>query len=254
MATWAIGDIQGCFEPFQRLLRAIEFEPARDQLWLAGDLVNRGPASLDTLRWAHRNRDTIRVVLGNHDLHLLAVAAGLRKHKKGDTLQPILDAEDADVLIDWLRAQPLMWRERGFTMVHAGIPPAWSLDEAEAHARQVEAELRGDHWQTFLQRVFAREDDPTVRAASAFTTLRMVDAHGRADRAFKDAPSNAPESLRPWFQGRTDPDTIVFGHWAALGLRRGPGFVALDSGCVWGGQLSAFRLESGQVVQVEAQP
>ena len=263
MATYAIGDIQGCFEPLQQLLQTIRFNPQRDTLWLAGDLVNRGPGSLEVLRWAYSQRDALRVVLGNHDLHLLAVDAGHGKHHDEDTLQPILAAPDKPVLLDWLRRQKLVHRENGWLMVHAGLLPQWTADDAQRLAREVEARLQADDYRDFLRHMYgnkpghwdeALQGDERLRLiVNAMTRMRLVSADGAIDLKFKGELENAPPELCAWFDapGRRSADTpIVCGHWSALGLKLDANLCALDSGCLWGGDLTALRLEDRQVLQV----
>ena len=250
MATYVIGDLQGCMSTCEALLRRIEHDPARDQLWLAGDLVNRGPRSLDALRWARRAAS--RVVLGNHDLHLLAVAAGLRRARKKDTLGPILSAPDRPELLEWLRRQPLLVREGGAVMIHAGLLPEWTLDEAQAQAEAISGELSGPRWRGLLERYFDKQErarDPALAALEVLTTLRTLDASGRPLASFKGPPAERPAGSEPWFSapGRrwAGQERVFFGHWAALDFHETPDAVGLDSGCVWGKSLSAYRLEDG---------
>lgn len=263
MATYAIGDIQGCYEPLQQLLHTIQFDPQRDTLWLAGDLVNRGPGSLEVLRWAFAHRDVLRVVLGNHDLHLLAVDAGHGKHHDEDTLQTILDAPDKTTLLDWLRRQKLVHRENGWLMVHAGLLPQWSADDAERLAREVEKRLQADDYREFLRHMYGNKpgrwdeslqgDDRLRLIVNAMTRMRLVTADGAIDLKFKGELDNAPPELHAWFDApdRRSADTpIVCGHWSALGLRLDENLCALDSGCLWGGDLTALRLEDRQVFQI----
>lgn len=266
MATYVIGDIQGCFATLERLLEKIEFQPDTDRLWLAGDLVNRGPRSLKVLRWARKQGDAVTTVLGNHDLHLLAAASGLRGRKPQDTLEDVLDARDRVELIDWLRRQPLVHRERGFTLVHAGLHPTWSAERGRELAAEVEAALRGDDWVEVLGKIYRRKRRPwsedlvgTKRLRSILSilvTVRCVHVDG-ALCDFSGAPARAPAGCVPWFERRpTRPraagpdDEIIFGHWALLGHRIGKGWISLDTGCVWGGKLTAFRLEDRAVFQV----
>ena len=254
MATWVVGDVQGCSQPLLRLLERIGFG-ADDQLWLAGDLVNRGPDSLGVLRWARDQApDQVHAVLGNHELHLLAVAAGARKAKRGDTLAPILTAPDREALLDWVRDRPLAHHDRGWLLVHAGLLPAWDLPTTLERARHVERALRGPDGAALLTKAGPRK----LRAAlHALTRLRFVDADGEPDYGPKGPPGSAP-GCAPWFDapGRrwAGQARIVHGHWAALGLRVSPEVVSLDTGCVWGRALTAFCLEDERVVQVPARP
>ncbi len=266
MGTYAIGDVQGCWRTLRRLLDRLDLDPARDRLWLVGDLVNRGAGSLEVLRWARGLGDGARVVLGNHDLHLLGCAAGLRRQKAGDTLDAVLRAPDRGDLLAWLRARPLLVREevagRAHVLVHAGLLPAWSLDEAAARAAEAEALLRAPGSEGLalaFGRGARRGRGPgggpgaarAAEALAALTRLRFVDASGRMDddgADFKGPPADAPPGLVPWFDAPSPRDaaaTVVFGHWAALDLLVRPGLAALDTGCVWGRRLTALRLEDG---------
>ncbi len=255
MATYVIGDVQGCFEPLMRLMDRIAFDPQRDRLWFVGDLVNRGTGSLAVLRWARENAAS--TVLGNHELYLLARAAGL-KSKKGDTLGSILTAPDADELIDWVRHLPLVYREGPHVMVHAGFLPHWSLEDAFAWAGRLESQLRQPDWSAAALSFLAPSTPDTLAAHQALaglTRLRMLDADDRPALEFKGPPAEAPKGLRPWYhvaQAVVPDRTVYFGHWAALGFVEGPGYVALDSGCVWGGGLTAIRQEDGAVFTVPA--
>lgn len=257
MATYAIGDVQGCFRTLERLLIRCGFEPARDRVWLAGDLVNRGPRSLEVLRWAVAHEASVTAVLGNHDLYLLARHAGVIGARRGDTLGPVLEAPDRARLLEWLRARPILHREGGFAMVHAGLLPQWTVEEAEARARAIETGLRGEDFETLLGDVRRQnlDLDERQRALQAdlavFTRLRMLRRSNEPDFAYNDTPEKAPSALRPWFSAPHNRGdlTMIVGHWAALGLRLQAGLVALDSGCVWGNALSAYRLEDGEVFQ-----
>jgi bis(5'-nucleosyl)-tetraphosphatase (symmetrical) len=258
VAVWAIGDLQGCLDSFQRLLERIHFDERRDTLWLTGDLVNRGPDSLGTLRFVRALGDCVVTVLGNHDLHLLAVAAndgqGLRP---GDTLEDILRAPDRDALLGWLAERPLLHHDPRLrtTLIHAGLPAQWTIEEATAHAREVSAAIASDG-RGFYAQMYGNEPDRwspgltrTERlrfTVNCLTRLRMVDASGRALFKFKLHPRLAPEKSLPWFAvpGRRSRRTrIVFGHWSTLGLYEGHGVVGLDTGCVWGRELTAYRLD-----------
>jgi bis(5'-nucleosyl)-tetraphosphatase (symmetrical) len=257
MATWAIGDVQGCAKSLRKLLDAIRFDPAADRAWFVGDLVNRGPASLAALRIVMDLRAAAVVVLGNHDLHLLARAEGVAEAKRRDTLDDVLHAPDRDEILAWLRTRPLLHRAKGYVLVHAGIPPRWTLRGAETRARAAERALRGPARGTFLRGYRGgRAGGAVGRAASdalALTTIRVVDPRGRPSNGFSGPPGEAPPGTRPWYRARgADPRgaTIVFGHWAALGWLSEPGFLALDTGCVWGGKLTAVRLEDRRRVAV----
>ena len=263
MATFVVGDIQGCSRALQRVLALASFDRARDRVWLTGDLVNRGPDSPGVLRWARGLGDRAVVVLGNHDLHLLAVAhgkgAGARCRK---TLLRILAEPDGQELLDWLARQKLMHHEDGVAMVHAGLLPEWSIAQAAELACEVERELREAPARLFEEMYGdepARWSDALGRAdrrrivINAMTRLRMLDGAGRMALSYSDAPAGAPEGFVSWFDvpGRASAGTpIVCGHWAALGLVMRPDLIALDTGCGWGRQLTAVRLEDRAVFQV----
>lgn len=263
MALYAVGDVQGCLGPLKCLLDRAAFDPARDRLWLVGDLVNRGPQSLDTLRFLFAMRDSVVSVLGNHDLHLLAVAHNIERLKKGDTLREILDAPDRDDLLDWLRRLPLVHHdaERQITLVHAGIPPQWSLKKALKRAAEVEEALRDDaRLPLFLDGMYGNEPDrwdSELRGVARlrtitnyFTRMRFCTADGRLDLKSKEGLGSAPKGFAPWFshpERRMRGQRIIFGHWAALeGRCDEPGVQALDSGCVWGGALTLLDVDRGE--------
>lgn len=250
MSTWVIGDVQGCMAPLNRLLKAIEFDSSVDQVWFAGDLVNRGPDSLGVLRMVYALGSAGNTVLGNHDLYLLARAAGLPA-EQNDTLDRVLAAPDADLLIDWLRYRPALHRfDQERALVHAGLNPQWSVLDALYHARLLERALRGANWHHEILGLYDGSASENLRAAARWLTrVRMVDTQGGFNTYFKGSPKDAPDGLVPWFEARmSDRPQILFGHWAALGHRIGAGYVALDSGCVWGGRLTAWCLETGQVI------
>ena len=255
MAIYAIGDIQGCFQSFQQLLRQIEFNPGKDTLWLTGDLVNRGPQSLEVLRWVFQHQDHVEIVLGNHDLHLLAVAEGFGKLHRSDTLLDILNAADGKVLLDWLRCQPMMIAGHGYAMVHAGLLPEWSIDRALDLAEEVEAGLSGPKHREFLSRLYGnrptrwseelRGADRLRVIVNAMTRMRFLNRDGEIDLNYKGELDNAPAGLTPWFEapGRWQGEMpIICGHWSALGVHISEDVVAIDSGCLWGGSLTAMRL------------
>lgn len=263
MATYAIGDLQGCLGPLERLLLAVDFDASRDRLWFVGDLVNRGPDSLGCLRFVRGLGESAVAVLGNHDLHLLCVAAGVQRTRKRDTLQPVLDAPDRDELLAWLRSRPLMHVQGGYAMVHAGLLPEWDMDMACALAAEVEAALRGPEWLAFLQALYGNEParwhsalvghDRLRTIVNAMTRLRVCRADGSMDLDFRGEPDESRGESIPWFDmpgRRSTAHTIVCGHWSALGLRVTSSVVSLDSGCVWGRALTALRLEDRQVFQV----
>jgi bis(5'-nucleosyl)-tetraphosphatase (symmetrical) len=263
MALYAIGDLQGCYAPLRALLDAIAFDPARDRLWFAGDIVNRGPQSLECLRFVRSLGASAVVVLGNHDLHLLCVAAGVEKKRSRDTLEPVLAAPDRDELLAWLRARPLMHAEDGYALVHAALLPEWTVAKARRLAAEVEYALQGPHHHELLARMYGDQPDrwddsltgfERLRATiNAMTRLRMLDRSGAMALRFKGEPGEAAADLVPWFRapGRANADhTIVCGHWSALGLHMQDGIVSLDSGCVWGRALTAVRLEDRAVFSV----
>ncbi|RFA31269.1 bis(5'-nucleosyl)-tetraphosphatase (symmetrical) [Alkalilimnicola ehrlichii] len=259
MAVYAIGDIQGCLEPLERLLERLRFDPAQDHLWLTGDLVNRGPSSLEVLRLARSLGDRAITVLGNHDIHLLAVAAGQSKLKRNDSLQQILDAPDANELMDWLRTRPLLHHDPDLkaAMVHAGLFPHWSLEEGRRYAAEAEEALRGERFPEFMAHLYGDEPaqwDPALHGwdrlrfiINTFTRMRYCAPNGRLLMDFKGAPADRPKGYLPWYKvpGRkhTAGDRIVFGHWSTLGFRQEDGVISLDTGCLWGGQLTAARLD-----------
>jgi bis(5'-nucleosyl)-tetraphosphatase (symmetrical) len=258
----AIGDLQGCDAPLASLLAACDPD-GRAPLWFAGDLVNRGPASLEALRRVRALGERATVVLGNHDLHLLAAAHRVRKAGRGDTLDAILAAPDRDALLDWLRTRPLAHLAEGRLLVHAGVFPQWTAAQAVAFAGEVSAVLRGPHWVDFLRTMYgnapdrwddALAGDDRLRAiVNALTRMRFVDASGRMDFSVKEGADAAPPGLMPWFDApgrRTRDVVVVCGHWSTLGLVLRDDLIALDTGCVWGGALTAVRLADRQTWQV----
>ena len=260
---YLIGDLQGCCDAFERLLATLDFSPSRDRLYLLGDLVNRGPCSLKVLERLAGFGDAATCLLGNHDLHLLAVALGVRPPHRSDTLDDILAAPDRDALLDGLRQRPLAWRERGVLMVHAGVLPQWTAAQTLALAGEVEAALAAPGWREFLAHLWGSEpaawrDDlagwPRLRViVNAMTRMRFCTPDGVMDFHAKGEVGNAPPGCVPWFEvpGRRSADTtLVTGHWSALGLKMLPNLLALDSGCLWGGPLTAVRLEDRAVFQV----
>ena len=267
MATYAIGDIQGCFGTFTSLLEHIGFDPAADRLWLVGDLVNRGPRSLETLRFVRGLGDSAIAVLGNHDLALLMAAEGFGKRGKGDTIDDILEAPDRDELLGWLRRQRLCHVEGAYCMVHAGLLPQWSVGMAAALGAEVEAALVADNWRDFLANMWGSEpaawDDglsgwSRLRViVNAMTRMRFCTPEGCMDFRAKGEVANAPAGYLPWFdvEGRRSADAVlVTGHWSALGLKIMPNLLAIDSGCLWGGMLTAIRLEDREIFQVPCRP
>jgi len=266
MALYAIGDIQGCDAELGALLEAIEFSADRDRLWFVGDLVNRGPESLQTLRRIRAMGDAATVVLGNHDLHLLAVALGLSRVRSDDTLDHVLAAPDRMALLEWLLHRPLMHEERSLnlSLVHAGLPPQWDLPTARSCAREIERALREDPARVF-QLMYgdqpSRWDDRLEGAerlrfiVNCFTRLRYVDAAGRLVLRVKGSPHKAQtKQLIPWFEApeaRWRDARVVFGHWSTLGYLNTSAVVSLDTGCVWGGSLTALRLDDPEAAPVQ---
>ncbi|MES2819511.1 MAG: symmetrical bis(5'-nucleosyl)-tetraphosphatase [Pseudomonadota bacterium] len=263
MALYAVGDLQGCLDPLKCLLDEVAFDPHRDQLWLVGDLVNRGPQSLETLRFLYAMGDALTCVLGNHDLHLLAVAHRIERLKKTDTLREILEAPDREDLLDWLRRQKLLHHdaERDLAMVHAGIPPQWTLKKALKYAAEVEEVLRDDdRLPLFLEGMYGNEPAKWHKdltgisrlrvITNALTRMRFCKADGTLDFKSKEGLDSAPPGFAPWFSHanrKTRGLKLIFGHWAALeGQCDEPGLFALDTGCVWGGAMTLLNVDSGQ--------
>jgi bis(5'-nucleosyl)-tetraphosphatase (symmetrical) len=268
MATWAVGDLQGCSVEFDALLRAVQFRPDRDRLWLVGDLVNRGPDSLGVMqRVMALPRHALTTVLGNHDLHLLAIVHGGHSPTRTDTFQDLLDAPELERVCAWLREQPLFVRDPvlGFAMAHAGVLPTWTFEQAERLAGEVSGAIRGAGYEQFFRDMYGNEPalwsdqlvgmDRLRIITNVFTRMRMIDAQSRLDFAHKGTPTTAAPGLRPWFDAAPRRGPLLFGHWAALGRSTGrEDIIALDTGCVWGRELSAYCLESGAWVRVAAQP
>ena len=262
MTRYAVGDLQGCFDPLRKLLDEVRFDPARDQLWSTGDLVNRGPQSLACLRFFRQLGTSARVVLGNHDLHLLAIAHGIKKLKKSDTLREIIDAPDCAELLDWLTQQPLFYRDPSgdYALVHAGLAPMWSVAQAQALSDELAGVLRSSRLHDYLAGMYGdqpeRWDDALTDiarwrvATNYFTRQRVCDSDGRLDLRFKEDVALAPDGFMPWYevpQRHSADQRIIFGHWAALlGRASHPNVVALDTGCVWGGALTLYDLECQQ--------
>ena len=263
MATYAIGDVQGCVIALRRLLDAFGFDRARDRLWFVGDLVNRGPDSLATLRLVKDLGDAAVTVLGNHDFHLLAVAAGRAKNQRSDTLDEVLAAPDREELLTWLRQQRMLHVQGEWAMVHAGLLPQWTVAKAQSLAQEVEAALRGEGWREFLAQLYGNTPDSwseSLRGADArrvivngMARMPFCTADGAIEFHTKGETAKAPRGFFPWFDapGRASRDhTLVCGHWSTLGLKLRPDLLALDTGCVWGGSLSAVRLEDRKLFQI----
>jgi bis(5'-nucleosyl)-tetraphosphatase (symmetrical) len=261
MAVYAIGDVQGCKDELDTLLERLKFDASRDRLWFVGDLVNRGPRSLDTLRFVKSLGPAAITVLGNHDLHLLALARGGARWRDGDEgLRSIVDAPDAGELLDWLQARPLLHHDPhlGISLLHAGLPPQWNLQTAASCADEVQRRLRGESAGQLYERMYGNEPDTwrddldgwdRVRfTVNAFTRLRVCDAStGRMALKFKGAPSTAPSGTQPWFRipwRQSAGQRLVFGHWSAMGYVHEHGVLGLDTGCVWGGSLTGQRIDT----------
>ena len=273
MAVYAIGDVQGCFDELQNLLKFVEFDPTIDQIWLAGDLVNRGPKSAEVIRFAKQmGPDVVKVVLGNHDLHLLATAAGINEHNHHmDTMESILEAGDREELITWLRHQPLFHHdsELGFSMVHAGLPPQWSLKKVKKRAKEVEKVMQSDNWQDFFKHMYGNKPDKWKKGidgwdrlryiTNCLTRLRYCHEDGRLALKFKGAPKDMPTGELQWFEmpnRKTANDRIIFGHWSTLGTGQYGNVFSTDSGAVWGEQLTAVRIDKQpyQWFMIDADP
>jgi len=251
VATWVVGDVHGCWETLARLLERIGPLAGSERLWLIGDLVNRGPGSLAVLRWAVANPQ-VDAVLGNHDLHLLARAAGVGRPRQGDRLDEVLAAPDRERLLAWLRSRRLMATAGRWTIVHAGLLPRWTAEDAAVLADRAAAALAGPQGTILLAALASRRNrppswlEPLVAAAAVMTRIRIVDSDGAPVSGFTDGPGAAPAGSRPWFEASPVPSPqtpVVFGHWAMLGDYREPGVRCLDSACVHGGSLSAVRLD-----------
>ena len=264
--NYLLGDLQGCCDPLERLLQTIDFSPSRDHLYVLGDLVNRGPDSLGVLRRLRGLGNAVTSLLGNHDLHLLAVAHGVRNPHRSDTLGAILTAPDREDWLDWIRQQRLAVHEQGWLMVHAGVVPQWDAAQTVALAREVEAMLAGPDLGEFLPSMYGNEptrwDDslqgvPRWRCVvNVLTRLRFYAEDGTMEFATKDGSHGAPEGFMPWFEvpgRRTAGTPVAFGHWSTLGLINRDDLLALDTGCVWGGQLSAVRVDGAtrELIQID---
>lgn len=266
MATYAIGDIQGCCDPLRRLLDYLHFDPGRDRLWLVGDLVNRGPQSLEVLRFVRALGGAAQMVLGNHDLHLIMQAEGHGRASKEDTLDDILVAPDRDELLAWLRQQPLVHAEGDWAMVHAGLLPEWTVATAQLLSTEVSNALKADNYREFLAHMWGSEPtawrddlatwDRLRVTVNAMTRMRYLTADGAMELRApgnKAPPANGPVGCIPWFRApkrASSAQLLVFGHWSALGLLNEQNLLALDTGCLWGGALTAVRLDDRRVFQI----
>lgn len=262
--TFAIGDIQGCYDEFILLLEKLDFNPVQDELWIAGDLINRGPKSLETLRHIYSIRDSVKVILGNHDLHFLAIASKKRQQKKSDTFNNIFSEPDANELIQWLQMQPLIHHDEdlGYIMTHAGIPPIWSIEKAKLLADEVHQTLISSEADSFFEHMYGNHpeiwSDSLVgmerlrTITNYFTRMRFCTKEGEIDLLNKRKPREAPSGFKPWFELRnqTSNEKIIFGHWAALmGKVSAPNIFGIDTGCVWGESLTAIELGSDRLTQ-----
>lgn len=256
--TYAIGDVQGCFEPMCELIAALPLDSATDRLWFVGDLVNRGPQNLETLDYVKNLGSQASIVLGNHDLHLLAIVFGGKSPQNSDTFQDVLNSPRCEELAHWLRAQPLIHEYKKWVLVHAGIPHIWTVNEAFAYAHEVERTIRGAKYVRFFESMYGKYPDSWDNSltdmdrlriiTNYLTRMRFIDPNGRMEFAHKTTLDTAPDGFRGWFEYECERmETIVFGHWAALdGQVAADGVIATDTGCVWGRGLTAVRLEDGQ--------
>ncbi len=258
MATYAIGDVQGCFDELKRLLREVGFAAVKDKLWFVGDLVNRGPKSLDVLRFVRDLGDRAITVLGNHDLHLVTQHEGFERPREDDTFQDVLQAPDRKELVDWLRGRPMMHVEGSYAMVHAGLLPQWSIGKALSLGKEVERALAASDYREFLRNMYGSRPDEWSDSLSgrdrlrvivnAMTRLRFCTRQGKMELRAKG--TEAPAGHAAWYEFRNEKESIVCGHWSALGLKLTGKLAALDTGCVWGGSLTALRLEDRALYQV----
>jgi bis(5'-nucleosyl)-tetraphosphatase (symmetrical) len=263
MATYAIGDIQGCYTPLRQLLDTLAFDPAKDQLWLVGDLINRGPDSLKTLRYVISLGDAVHTVLGNHELHMLAVYFGHKRAHKSDTFDDIFTAHDAAQLVQWVLSQPVFYEDEqlGYSMLHAGVPPQWTLEKTRACARELEAALRGKNLEKFLSKMYGNTPDAWDEnltgierlrfITNCFTRMRYCDKNGTLALQEKGPLGTQAKHLLPWFmlpERKTQPHKLLFGHWSTLGITHANNAYCLDSGCLWGGKLSAIRLDGSEEI------
>ena len=267
-----IGDLQGCFDDFQKLLAKLSFNPKKDTLWLAGDIVNRGTQSLACLRYAKENQDFCKIVLGNHDLHLIAAYHQIKASNPKDTLNDILSAPDAKALIDWLRCQPLMryHTHLNIAMVHAGIYPSWSINDALNYAQQAQQVLAGDHYLDFINNMYGNQPDTWPNSNQAplqgvdrirfiintFTRMRYIENGRQLNMHYNGAVGTQPATLKPWFssdQQQLQNTKVVFGHWSTLRIKQSAQFYPIDTGCVWGEKLTALVIDNGTIELISRQ-
>ena len=266
MSTYAIGDLQGCYQPLEDLLNHLNFDASQDALWFTGDLVNRGPDSLKTLRYVKQLGERAITILGNHDLHLLAVAEGVKQAKNADSLAHVLQADDCDELLHWLRHRPVLYddKELGYTMIHAGLPPQWTADQTHQYARELESVLQGADYKKFFKHMYGNSPNkwsPKLKhydrlrfITNCFTRLRFCKKDGALCLQAKGPLGSQPANCQPWFEHperKSQSMNLVFGHWSALGIYQSKGINALDSGCVWGNRLTAMRLEDKKLFSVQ---
>lgn len=257
MTIYAIGDVQGCFDALKNLLKEIHFSEDKDQLWFTGDIVNRGPDSLKVLEFVKSLKDNAITVLGNHDLHMLAVLTGLEKQRRKDTLDDIIHSPRKHQIIDWVRQLPLLHLnpDSNFVMVHAGLYPDWNIAEASSYAQEVERVLQGDNFTDFFRNMYGNQPskwEPGLSSwdrlrfiTNCFTRMRLLDKDLNLDLHFKGSPEKAPRHLKPWYmygEDKRNNHTILFGHWSTLGYQSRDNVYALDTGCLWGGKLTALAL------------
>jgi len=265
LATYAVGDIQGCYADLRAALKSINFSPTKDTLWCVGDLINRGPQSLEVMQFILDLGEHARIVLGNHELHALCLYYGAQSYRKGDTLDALLNHTEAEQIIQWLLKQPLLYQDEAFNtcMVHAGILPGWSITQAKEYAREVESALQGPHCQAWLNAMYGNQPalwanslegfDRLRTITNIFTRMRYCYVNGKLELDFKGPLTDAPADLIPWFSlpNAQYNMTVLFGHWASLGAQTSrTDIIGLDSGCVWGGKLTLVELQAdGQVQQ-----
>jgi bis(5'-nucleosyl)-tetraphosphatase (symmetrical) len=273
MSTYAIGDLQGCYSELQTLLDNINFDETNDQLWFVGDIVNRGPESLKCVRFVKALGAKAKTVLGNHELHLLAIANKVRKPHRNDTIDEILNANDADELLEWIKQQPLLVTDPdlNFTMIHAGLPPQWTLDQAKELAQETETLLQSNQFNNFIHYMYGdqpdtwsdelKDNDRHRFIINAFTRIRYFDKNGKLNLKEKASPGSQDKSLSPWYaipERKTKKDKLIFGHWSTVQLGNENNFkqynvYPLDTGCLWGGVLTAMRLEDEKLFSVPSQ-
>ena len=265
MATYVVGDVQGCFKTLERLLDKINFDPQKDFLWFIGDLVNVGKNSLKALKWAYKNRDSCNLLIGNHELNLLCIAYGLAEPHDDDTLNDVLEHNKRDLWLDWVRTRPLIHEENDYFLVHAGVHPNWSLEETRNVAKHVEEALRGPDYLEYLtkwkKKFFKKweedlgEKKRVATALNIMTKMRFLDQDNHLVKNVKGELQNAPEDLTPWFRlldSSFKNKKLLFGHWSAIGVHQEKNITGLDSGAVWGRVLTAYCLETGYISQMAA--